>query len=542
MAVLIAFAGAAQVAAADADPHAPPAHPGVSPPGAAAPTSAPLASSSQAAPAASPPQAAASTASAEGAAAAALPAAPATVAPQVAPEAPPVAPADTDQRMDVGLVRLNAKQYRQAATVFFGVYQALPLSDSRRDLAGYHLATALDEIGFTQAAVEHYIEIVSGRRTPELMDKALAALKRLYDRRLVNEERFVEGALYGGQYADLSTDVADFVEYLQALTDLRHGFEKWGRARLEVLAHTDRPYSFSARYALAVERVAQHEDDAAANELRAIASSASEMPFEVRNQARIALGRILYEKKLYEEAWQAYSQVDSPLPLQDIVMVERAWDRVASGDQQRALGLLVGLGAPVFHDIFAPERHLIRGIALRRLCQYRAAHVGVREFRSVYGPTLEKIKGRAPLKDDPAIRRWAIAGTRSLRDYGRVQDLLTNERGALAAVRDKPLRDHLDAIYASGQASVGGAIDRGLEVATEKVADELLRIDEQMSLVDYEIGAGLFKSTGEGGAAAVPRSIEVPYGTQAVYFRFDGEYWSDELGDYAVLAEDRCVR
>jgi len=27
-----------------------------------------------------------------------------------------------------------------------------------------------------------------------------------------------------------------------------------------------------------------------------------------------------------------------------------------------------------------------------------------------------------------------------------------------------------------------------------------------------------------------------------VYFRFDGEYWSDELRDYVVLAEDRCLR
>ena len=326
------------------------------------------------------------------------------------------------------------------------------------------------------------------------------------------------------------------------MSDLRHGFEKWGRARLEVLAHTDRPYSFAARYALAVERVAQHDDDAAATELRAIASATAEMPFEIKNQARTALGRILYEKKAYEDAWQAYSQVDSPLPLQDIVMVERAWDRVASADQQRALGLLVGLGAPVFHDIFAPERHLIRGIALRRLCQYRAAHVAVREFRSIYGPTLEKIRGRTPLKEDPTIRRWAIAGTRSLRDYARIEDLLASERALLGALRDKPLHDHLEAVYSSGVTSLSSTIDRGLDAATEKVADELLRIDEQMSLVDYEIGAGLFKSAGEANAAAAHGAIEVPYDTDSVYFKFDGEYWSDELGDYAVLAEDRCVQ
>jgi hypothetical protein len=38
------------------------------------------------------------------------------------------------------------------------------------------------------------------------------------------------------------------------------------------------------------------------------------------------------------------------------------------------------------------------------------------------------------------------------------------------------------------------------------------------------------------------RAEDIPYGSQSVYFRFDGEYWSDEIGDYTVFAEDRCVR
>ncbi len=451
-----------------------------------------------------------------------------------------MAPADTDRRMDSGLEALAAKHYEGAAGAFYGVYQKLPLGDARRDLAGYHLAVALEGLGLSQAAAEHFMEILSGRRSPEFMDQALAALKPLYERRLVNEERFVEGVLYGSQFTSLSPDVSDFVEYLQALTDVRHGFTAWGRARLETLARAGRPYSLSARYALAVERVARHEDDGAAKELRAIIASTGDMPFEVRNQARVALGRILYERKLYDEAWGFYSRVDSPLPLQDVVMIERAWDRVAGGDQQRALGLLVGLGAPVFHAVFAPERYLIRGLAFRRICQYRQAHLAVREFRSKYGPQLEKIKARA-FMDDPTIRSWAIAGTASLRDYGRINDVLTREMGALGAIGDRPLRDHLDAIYRSGLDATNRAIDREIEGAIERVVDELLRIDEQMSLVDYEIGAGLFKS-GQGKTPGAPRSIEVPQGSDEVYFKFDGEYWSDELVDYSVLAEDRCVR
>jgi TolA-binding protein len=461
------------------------------------------------------------------------------------PEPPPelVAPADTDQRMDHGLERLKSKDYEDAANLLYGVYEKLPTSDSRRDLASFHLASTLVSLGLSQAAVAHYSEILSGRRTPELMDKTLTAIKALHEQRLVNESRFVENVLYGGQYTDLTPDVADFVEYLQALTDIRHSFPIWGRARLETLAKGTRPYSFSARYALAVERVAQKDDDVAAKELQEIIASPEDVPAELKNKARTALGRILYEKKKYEDAWQVYSQVDSPLPLQDIVMVERAWDRVADGEHQRALGLLVGLGAPVFRNIFSPERFLIRGIALRRLCQYRAAHLAVREFRNTYRVQLDTIKSRSSLAAEPTIRGWAVAGTKFLRDQTRVNDVLTRERDAAAHIGDKALRAHLATVYASDMATVKTAIDKDLEHATEKVAEELLRIDEQMSLVDYEIGAGLFKASGEGNVAPSQLTIDVPYtGTDNVYFRFDGEYWSDELRDYEVLAADRCVR
>jgi hypothetical protein len=479
-----------------------------------------------------PPAAARAPESKAGAALAAAPA---------PPDIPLVAPADTDERIDSGLEKVRSRDFKNAAALFYGVYQNLPLIDSRRDLASYHLAVSLADLDLTQAAVEHYLEIVSGRRSPELMDEALTALKQLYERRLVGDGKFIEDVLYGTQFTGLSPEVADFVEYLQALTDIRHGFLKWGRVRLEVLARSNRAHSFSARYALAVEQIAKHEDDAAAKELNDIVESKADLPFEVRNQARLALGRILYEKKQYDDAWRMYSSVDSPLPLQDVVMVERAWDRVASGDQQRALGLLVGLEAPVFHAIFSPERYLIRGIALRRICQYRAAHLAVRAFRTDYGQALEKIKNRASLRDDSMIRSWAIEGTPSLKAAWRIQSILNREKATLAAVADKALRAHLETIYTSALATTGRAIERDIAGAVDDVADELLRIDEQMSLVDYEMGAGLFKS-GEAKTLGAPRSIDIPQGTDDVYFKFDGEYWSDELGDYSVLLTDRCVR
>jgi tetratricopeptide (TPR) repeat protein len=517
--LLVAALGATvRPALAKSEPPAPPAQ--------ATPTSAPPAPAATAATAAATP----------------------TPAPADSPAASPAdtaasaraatqAPADTEQRMDEGLEQLAAKNYERAATSLYAVYASLPDSDLRRDLAGFNLATALVELGFVQAGVEHYIEILAGRRSPDLMNKTLGAIKPLYEKRLVDDGRFVDGVLYGNSWSELAPDVADFVEYLQALTDMTRGFADGGRKRLEALAKTRRAYSYHARYLLAVDRLARKDDDAAEREMRQIILAA-DAPNDIKNQARVALARILYEKKSYDEAWKVYSRVDMPLPLKDVVMLEQAWDRVAGGDQQRALGLLTGLGAPVFQNVFAPERDLIRAMALRRLCQYRAAHVTVRQFRASYGPLLKKIRERADLTGDPTFRDWATKGTRLLADQSRMRGLLARERTAAGGLGDK-------ALYASGLARTDAAIGRGLRRAIDQVADEVLRVDEQMSLITYEIGAGLFKSGGDtAGAASNPtmRKDEIPLGSSRVYFKFDGEYWSDELGDYTVLMQDRCVR
>ena len=226
---------------------------------------------------------------------------------------------------------------------------------------------------------------------------------------------------------------------------------------------------------------------------QALAAAGAAAAAETLNLSRLALARILYERRDYDEAWKYYSQIDSPLPLQDIVLLEKAWDRVARGDHQRALGMIVGLGAPVFRRVFAPERDLIRALALRRLCQYRAAHLVVAEFRDKYGTTIAKIRNREAWRDDQSLRQWATWST-GLLEPSRMRARLNREKSSLASLSDKDLRAHVDGICSARIAQLDGAIARGIPRALDRVADELLRIDEQMNLIDYEMGAGLFAS------------------------------------------------
>ncbi|HEX7599637.1 MAG TPA: hypothetical protein VF518_15575, partial [Polyangia bacterium] len=471
--------------------------------------------------------------------AAKAPAAPAASKAPAPPVEAPVAPADADQRMDRGLELLNAKKIQKGAAVIYDLYAALPETDLRRDAAAFRLAGALVDMGLVQAGIEYYLEVLSGRRSPELLGKTIAALKPLYERGFVEEWRFLDGVIYGSQYGDLEPEVADFVEYLQALGDLRLGFGAWGRARLETLAGSDRLYGWRARYLLAVERINQRNDEGAEKLLRQILE-ASAAPSDVRTVAALALARILYERKNYQEAFTLYSQVQLPLVEQDMVLLERAWDRIGAEDHQRALGMVVGLGAPIFRRVFAPERELIRALALRRLCQYRIAHQVVEEFHQKYGALVRKARDRAGLREDTRIVEWASWGTR-LAIFARMRTRLHTEIALVRHISDDNLAEHLRTLYGARLAFIENGLRRGLGPAIERVVDELLRVDEQMNLIDYEISAGLVKpGVKRGGSALAVRSKELPYGSPQVFFPFDGEYWSDELNDLAVLADDRC--
>jgi len=97
--------------------------------------------------------------------------------------------------------------------------------------------------------------------------------------------------------------------------------------------------------------------------------------------------------------------------------------------------MLVGLGAPIYRRLFAPERDLIRAMALRRLCQYRAAHLAVRDFREHYGALVRKARDREGLREDPQIEQWAAWGTR-LAPWARMRTRLRTEKALASRVGD----------------------------------------------------------------------------------------------------------
>ncbi len=449
---------------------------------------------------------------------------------------------ELDRQYDLGLERLYAKDFATAAGRLHAVYRGLPETELKREQAQFHLANALRGMGLVQGATELYIDVITGRRSPELVGRALGVLEELVRAKQLDEQRLIDQVLFGNQFGDLPPDTMEFVQYYQGLGELRRGYHDWGQRRLEELAKSDEYYGLRARFALGVERLSEGNEAGAEKILRALMDD-PKAPGGIRNDARLAIARISYERKKYQDAFDTYAKIDSPLSEQDVVLLEKAWNQLADRDERKALGLVMGLGAPVYRRLFAPERALLRALALKRLCQFRAARLTVTEFRKKYRATLQRVRERKSLLDDAELRN-AVMRRDDLLPTRKWRDRLEVERTTAQNLPDQELSGFLRGIYDTKLALAQVQLGRHLEKAIDRLASELLLVDEQMSILDYELGIELFKRIGDEGVVVREggQRAKVPAAGSRAYFRFNGEYWSDEIHDLQVLVEDRCVR
>jgi hypothetical protein len=58
--------------------------------------------------------------------------------------------------------------------------------------------------------------------------------------------------------------------------------------------------------------------------------------------------------------------------------------------------------------------------------------------------------------------------------------------------------------------------------------------------MEYEVGLKLYERVKKGSKLVAPPEEELLSPAQ-VAFRFDGEYWNDELRSYRVNIESRCI-
>jgi hypothetical protein len=423
----------------------------------------------------------------------------------------------------------------------------------KTESATYYLGEALERLGYVHAGIDRYLEIVNERRAPALVPRALSALERLSRQSRSTEEAIArEGALSVAEFEELPGRLASFVHYRQAIDDLRHGYDTWALRHLDRIS-PETPYLPMALYARAVWRLSKGDPEAALADLQLVLGHAA-TPQDLRARALHSRARLLYDQGKWAEAYADLDRIDVRYEAGGEILLEKAWSKFRARDFRTALGLLHALGAPSYVDRFAPERYLLRSLIFSKFCHFRAAKRSIEMFRSRFDKEISALRaGTAP----EAIPELAAAAYERNATTGAgaahaLRVRLSLERQAVGRVATwgdagtvGTLNHFLRGLYDTKLRAARYREDQLLRPAAEQVATELLNANEQMNLLEYEVGLGIYRRVGRDARGADAWSdrkrAAIPRVSEKIYLHFDGEYWSDELPDMQFFIEDRCV-
>jgi hypothetical protein len=483
-----------------------------------------------------------------------------------APTSPaPTAPAPSEpKRVEVsddvferGVRDFDAGFYKSAAEHMWHYLRGSEQTADHYEWAELYLARSFLALGLTNAGVEYLYNVAHERKRPELLPEALAALERIREHLPYDDELIDLDLLAGTDFGALPPAARSFVEYQQGRIDLIEGRPAWATRHFELLQRSGDDDERVQRYALRA-RVAQalaelretHAKDTKAKRDRREAATKSLEEIvagsgnaDVRNEARRVLAELYFEERRFDDALKTYDAIDVPFLSEEEadLFLEKAWARYYKGDPRGALGILLTLDAPSYRKYFKPERFVLKALAYKALCHFASSKAAAREFLRRYGSSLAEVRrSREPLTD-PVLRAAAVQRKQPRRLFAFL-DSLQRERDEAGRFSDEfGLGSHLGRLYTLKLAAVNRQLERVVQDEANAVASELLDYEEQARLVDYEVSLEVFQRLKQGrGKKVVDQEAAIPLGSRQVYYRFDGEYWNDELHDYRFRIDNRC--
>ncbi|MDP2340197.1 MAG: hypothetical protein Q8O67_04500 [Deltaproteobacteria bacterium] len=424
--------------------------------------------------------------------------------------------------------------------------------------AELYLARSFLGLEFNHAGVEYLYNVAKERKRPELLPEALRLLEELREHHPYDAELVDMDLLAGSDFGALPPAAKSFVEYQQGRVDLVDIKPTWAARHFERLKRSGdddgrvQRYALRARVATALAdlRDTHGKDTKAKREKRETALKTLEDVVkvdggedDVKNDARRVLAELYFEDKRFDEALKAYDgiNVDFLSEEEADLFLEKAWARYYKGDARGTLGILLTLDAPSYRKYFKPERFVLKALAYKQLCHYASAKAAAREFLRRYGSSLAEVRrSRDPLSD-PVVRTAAVQRKKPKRMFAFL-DTLQRERERVERFSDEfGLASHLGRVYDLKVAEVNRDLDRVVREEANAVAAELLDYEEQARLVDYEVSLEVFRRLKKGtGKVIADTEAPIPLGSRDVYYRFDGEYWNDELHDYRFRIDNRC--
>ncbi|WP_338865953.1 tetratricopeptide repeat protein [Myxococcus stipitatus] len=493
-----------------------------------------------------------------------------------------LAPLSVGAQQDPGgynraLAAFNAGDFDTAAPLFFQASEAG--GDAQmRGKAEYFLAQSLAKKGLPVSAFISYAAIVNaGPSHPSY----LKGVEGLVDMQQQLDEQNLIPSILNQAYSDevrdqwvtLPKEVLARINYLVGTVSQRRMRFEEARTLLEAVPKDSRVYA-KARYLLGVvladPRFPGRPGEADTLDKEALAAfnvALAGMEPQVELQATqhlalIALGRLHYRRGEYAEASAAYEQVPRYTRYWDQALFENGFARFQNEDFGGALGSLQALHAPQFAGAFQPESWILKATVYYYSCLYDEVKTTLAAFDALYGPMAKELEPFAA-EDGDLVKTYNLVASENkglprpvylwmrnnerIREVMRVLARLDSEKRSLAVGpwHGTPLAKQTVAALEDVRGTllqVGGTLARS---RMREAVDNLRTFSDQAEIIRVQTALDekdLLQAGVDQKALLTRQSLYRPKmpGAAWNYWKFQGEFWIDEIGYYQYTLKRGC--
>lgn len=338
-------------------------------------------------------------------------------------------------------------------------------------------------------------------------------------------------------------------------------------------------FYIKAKFFEGVTYVRQYDGASAIEAFKAILKIGRERPAQYKAEdiaqyeklAILQMARVFYSTQQYQTSIKYFEKLDQDSPDWTKSLFEASWAYFMLTNNSKALGNIHTLNAPYFEDEFFPESVLLKAVIYFKYCLYDRALEAVGEFDGKYRPLKKNLEELIKKYDDKAefyeYIKKVMAGTAGLDDE--------TQRLVMSALGDKTIKKEFDWVEELNRElemlNSGDKSWQGTGVASllleeltlrksladtnagqaasdrvERLAQELGKLGSDGRRIQFEIlNAMSDKASADIIGSRVGKDHkEEPIVVDDEHFmwKFNGEYWKDELGYYRFRIRSQCPK
>lgn len=471
--------------------------------------------------------------------------------------------------------------YATAVTLSLEIIDSKKHSERTRELARYLLAHSLFQSGFYSSALSQLVLLSQSSLRRSVIGMSAMAIEKTRDDAAANQILSrVSLSQIPDQYQSLFS--FHFGRILLNTGALDPALAAFTKVSLEHARYPEAQYYMGVIRASSVSSSDAEKGWENEKSLVAVAKSNFEETIQyarakdagdLKNLAHLALARLAYQAKQFNQSAFHYQSVESSSPFAREALYETAWALYRLGEFNRSLGGLHALGSSYYEAKDFPELWILRSLNYLKLCRFdeanRAANtfealskeirpqiasfsknLGAKKFKSI--AEINSLETHQWMKNifnaDPVVRK----------DLGR-EKLLLQERARLAT-----LRGNQRVIDAELRVGVADALEKELDVKVERIASALrpYLVDRMNSLGTEYAGQqtrlDMLRFEVYNQATKFPEAIDRPEAKKLlakgeflpgvflkgheILWRYNSEYWLDEIKGYDYFIPTECLR